>query len=103
MYKCQALLLLVVVASPSYGLAEAAKMRVASESEIRDYIGERNKDINTKGNGYSYVRGNPHGYKIANGEICVLFPNGQKDCVSVETDGHRFEMITRKGDRSALD
>ncbi len=77
-------------------------MRVASESEIRDHINERTKDITTKSNGYTYQRGNSVGYKIANGQICLLFPNGQKDCASVETDGKSFEMITRNGDRSSL-
>ncbi|WP_342588200.1 hypothetical protein [Neorhizobium alkalisoli] len=77
-------------------------MRVASEAEIREYMNERSKDTSTKSNGYTYARGNPRGYKISNGEICVLFPNGRKDCVNVETDGRNFEIITRDGGRSTF-
>jgi len=55
-----------------------------------------------KGDGYTYQTGKTIGYKIDNGKICLRFPNGQKDCVSVETDATRFAMITRKGDRSDL-
>jgi exopolysaccharide biosynthesis protein len=100
MSKVQVYTTLILACCTETALAESSKMRVASESEIREHV-ERSKDVVTK-NGYSYQKGKSFGYKIANGEICILFANGQKDCANVETDGKKFELITRKGDRSSL-
>lgn len=86
----------------SGALAEGGRMRVASESEIRDVMNERSKDVVTHRNGYTYQRGKSVGYRISNGRICMRFANGSSDCVSVETDGKSFDLITRHGERSKL-
>lgn len=78
------------------------KMRAAADWEIREYMNERSKSVTKKSNGYTYQQGKPVGYKIENGEICLLFPSGQRDCAAVETDGKRYQIITRDGDRSEL-
>lgn len=83
-------------------LAEKAKMRSASESEIRAHIDEYSKRTSKKNNGFTYQAGSSRGYKIKNGEICVLFATGRTDCASIETNGSKFEMITRDGDRSTF-
>jgi len=72
------------------------------QAEIPGRMSEGSGNAAKKGDGYTYQTGKTIGYKIDNGKICLRFPNGQKGCVSVETDGKRTEMITRKGDRSDL-
>jgi len=72
------------------------------QAEIPGRMSEGSGNAAKKGNGYTYQTGKTIGYKIDNGKICLRFPNGQKGCVSVETDGKRSEMITTKGDRSDL-
>lgn len=72
------------------------------QAKIPGRMSEGSGNAAKKVNGYTYQTGKTIGYKIDNGKICLRFPNGQKGCVSVETDGKRSEMITRKGDRSDL-
>jgi exopolysaccharide biosynthesis protein len=78
------------------------KMRVASESEIREHLSESSKNAVKRADGYNYQSGKSFGYKIDNGKICLRFKDGQKDCANVETDGTRFQLVTKDGTRSDL-
>jgi hypothetical protein len=82
--------------------ADNARMRVASEPEIRERLNERSKKTTKARNGYTYQSGKSVGYKLSNGKLCLLYPSGQKNCVNVETDGKRFELVDRNGDRAEL-
>ncbi|ARQ59540.1 hypothetical protein Kim5_CH03518 [Rhizobium sp. Kim5] len=84
---------------PVMAFAQTANMRVASEAEIRQHL-PGTAELKESSNGYEYREGNENGYKIENGQLCVLFPNKSKDCVSVKTDGKTFQMIDRKGGRT---
>ncbi|SFB63051.1 hypothetical protein SAMN03159496_06158 [Rhizobium sp. NFR07] len=83
-------------------LAERSRMRVASEPEIRERLNERSKKTTKARNGYTYQSGKSVGYKLSNGKLCLLYPSGQKNCVDVETDGKRFQLVDRNGDRADL-
>jgi hypothetical protein len=86
----------------SSALADNGRMRVASEPEIRERLNERSKKTTKARNGYTYQSGKSVGYKLSNGKLCLLYPNGQKNCVDVETDGKRFQLVDRNGDRADL-
>jgi len=84
---------------PAMAFAETASMRTASEAEIRSHL-PGTAELKEGKNGYEYREGNKNGYKISNGQVCVLFPNKSTDCISVKTDGKKFQMIDRKGGRT---
>ncbi|MBB4214685.1 hypothetical protein FHT79_001840 [Rhizobium sp. BK212] len=84
---------------PGMAFAETGKMRTASEAEIRLHL-PGTSELKESSNGYEYRKGNANGYKITNGQVCVRFPNKSTDCVSVKTDGEKFQMIDKKGGRT---
>ncbi|MHC2360231.1 hypothetical protein ACVIOG_002372 [Rhizobium leguminosarum] len=84
---------------PGMAFAETASMRTASESEIRQHL-PGTSELKEGKNGYEYRDGNKNGYKITNGQVCVLFPSKKTDCVNVKTDGKMFQMIDKKGGRT---
>lgn len=84
---------------PGMALAETASMRTANESEIRQHL-PGTSELKEGKNGYEYRDGNKNGYKITNGQVCVLFPSKKTDCVNVKTDGKTFQMIDKKGGRT---
>ncbi|QWW69052.1 hypothetical protein [Rhizobium sp. WYJ-E13] len=92
---------IVTLASSHIALAENVQFRNARENEIRQLLNGAS-DLRKASNGYEYRQGNKNGYKISNGQICVLFPNKQTDCVSIKTDGKVLQMIDNKGNRVKL-
>jgi len=92
---------IVTLASSHIVLAENVRFRNAKENEIRQLL-KGASDLRKASNGYEYRRGNKNGYKISDGQICVLFPNKQTDCVSIKTDGNVLQMIDNKGNRIKL-
>ncbi|RUM23121.1 hypothetical protein EFQ99_24140 [Rhizobium vallis] len=84
---------------PVMAFAGNPSMRAASESEIRNHL-PGSTELKEGKNGYEYREGNKNGYKIDNGQVCVLFPDKSTDCVSVKTDGKNFQMIDKKGGRT---
>ena len=92
---------IVTLASSHTALAENVKFRNAKENEIRQLL-KGASDLRKASNGYEYRKGNENGYKISDGQICVLFPNKQTDCISIKTDGNVLQMIDNKGNRIKL-
>ena len=84
---------------PATAFAQTADMRAASETEIRQHL-PGTSELKESSNGYEYREGSRNGYKIGNGQVCVLFPNKSTDCINVKTDGKTFQMIDRKGGRT---
>ncbi|OWV76525.1 hypothetical protein ATY76_00780 [Rhizobium sp. R339] len=84
---------------PAMAVAQTANMRAASEAEIRQHL-PGTSELKEAKNGYEYREGSKNGYKISNGQVCVRFPDKSTDCVSVKTDGKKFQMIDRKGGRA---
>ncbi|NYJ11969.1 hypothetical protein GGI64_003027 [Rhizobium leguminosarum] len=89
----------LLIMAPAMAFAETGKMRTASEAEIREHL-PGTSDLKESSNGYEYRQGNSNGYKITNGQVCVRFANKSTDCVSVKTDGEKFQMIDKKGGRT---
>ncbi|MBB4290948.1 hypothetical protein GGE16_003007 [Rhizobium leguminosarum] len=89
----------LAIMGPGMAFAETAKMRTASEAEIREHL-PGTSELKESSNGYEYRKGNANGYKITNGQVCVRFPNKSTDCVNVKTDGEKFQMIDKKGGRT---
>ncbi|EJB05866.1 hypothetical protein RJJ37_07645 [Rhizobium redzepovicii] len=89
----------LLIMAPAMAFAEAGKMRTASEAEIREHL-PGTSELKESSNGYEYRQGNSNGYKITNGQVCVRFANKSTDCVSVKTDGEKFQMIDKKGGRT---
>jgi hypothetical protein len=92
---------IVTLASSHIALAENVKFRNAKENEIRQML-KGASDLRKASNGYEYRPGNKNGYKISDGQICVLFPNKQTDCISIKTDGNVLQMLDNKGNRIKL-
>jgi hypothetical protein len=92
---------IVTLASSHIALAENVQFRNAKEKEIRQLL-KGASDLRKAPNGYEYRKGNQNGYKISDGQICVLFPNKQTDCISIKTDGDVLQMIDNKGNRIRL-
>ncbi len=92
---------IVTLASSQIALAENVPFRNARANEIRQMLSGASQ-LSRTANGYEYRKGNPNGYKISNGQVCVLFPNKQTDCVSVKTDGKVLQIIDRNGNRTKL-
>ncbi|MDC7741150.1 MULTISPECIES: hypothetical protein [Rhizobium] len=89
----------LAIVLPGMTFAETASMRTASEAEIREHL-PGTSELKEGKNGYEYRKGNANGYKITNGQVCVLFPNKSTDCMNVKTDGKKFQMIDKKGGRT---
>ncbi len=93
------LLAAAFVVSPA-AAKDAAKLRPATATEIRQTL-TKTADLKDGKNGYQYRVGSRIGYKISDGEICVL-QQRRNECVTVYTDGKRLETIDRRGNRSFL-
>lgn len=93
------LFLATLVSTPA--LAEKpVKVRPASESEIRQTL-TKSAELKDGTDGYQYRRGSRIGYKISDGQICIL-QRRKESCVAVYSDGKRLETIDRRGNRSFL-
>lgn len=79
---------------------EIGKVRPATEAEIRQTL-TKSSELKDGANGFQYRVGSKTGYKISDGQICVL-QRGKTDCVSVLSDGKRLETIDRRGNRDFL-
>lgn len=93
------LLAATFVVSPAFA-KDAAKTRPATETEIRQVL-RKTSDLKDGKNGYQYREGSSIGYKISDGEICVLQQRKSK-CLTVYTDGKRIEAIDSRGNRDFL-
>lgn len=102
MGKISFLAMSIVLIAMNAALAQSSRMRVASEPEIRERLNERSKKTTKARNGYTYQSGKSVGYKLSNGQLCLLYPSGRKNCVNVETDGKRFQLVDKNGDRADL-
>ena len=87
------------IMAPAMAFAETGKMRTASEAEIREHL-PGTSELKESSNGYEYRQGNRNGYNLTIGQVCVRFANKSTDCVSVKTDGEKFQMIDKKGGRT---
>lgn len=95
-----ALTCLIACASPALAADNGGRVRNATAAEIRAHINEPSKRTTTAKNGYTYQSGSRRGYKISNGKICILFADQREDCADIKTDGSKFHMITRDGERA---
>ncbi|MGV2103224.1 hypothetical protein [Rhizobium sp. 21-4511-3d] len=80
--------------------ADASKMRLASEVEIRSSL-KGADNLRAAKNGYQYRPGGSVGYRISNGSICTKQMT-HIDCVVVYSDGRKLEIIDSKGNREFL-
>lgn len=92
---------ILTLISSQFALAESVQFRNARENEIRQLL-KGASELRKASNGYEYRRGNRNGYKISDGQICILFPNKQTDCMSIKTNGKVLQMIDTKGNRVKL-
>lgn len=96
---CLPILLVAFAVSPA-AAKDTAKLRPATATEIRQTL-TKAADLKEGKNGYQYREGSRIGYKISDGEICVL-QQRKNECVTVYTDGKRLETIDRRGNRNFL-
>jgi len=80
---------------------EQVGARAATEAEIRNHL--RGASQLKKGrDGFEYRAGNPVGYKIEAGKICVKRFGKPIECLDVNFDGLKLEAIDRRGNREFL-
>lgn len=101
LHRLMAVAVITLLVLPAQTIAQTAKQRPATEAEISRHLKLSSKDIRKKGD-YVYKRGNPNGYKISKGQICVLFPEKREECTVIRTDGQNFNMTLRNGERAPL-
>lgn len=97
---CFPLLLAAAFVSSPVFAKDTAKLRPATATEIRQTL-TKSADLKEASNGYQYKERGRVGYKISDGEICVL-QQRKSECVAVYTDGTRLETIDRRGNRDFL-
>lgn len=78
--------------------AEETRFRPATEAQILRYL-KGADDLTKARDGYSYRAGSTTGYKISRGQICVKSKRNAIDCVQIKTNGVKFQMIDRDGNR----
>lgn len=94
-----AALLALAVAGP---VSAETKMRSATQAEILQHLGESSRSTTVRSNGYTYRKGSSNGYKISRGKICFLLARGKTDCATVRTDGTKFRITTKDGNRTTF-
>ena len=94
-------LFLLAAASSTASAGDTAKLRPATENEIRQNLPGAT-DLKDSSNGYQYRSGSSTGYKISDGKICVAKPGQSADCLDVLFDGKHLESIDRRGNRDVL-
>lgn len=75
-------------------------MRIATEAEIRMAL-RGTSDLKESKSGWEYREGSRVGYKISNGQMCIL-QSGRQACFTMYSDGKRLEMMDKRGNREFL-